>query len=101
MCGYDTDRRQTLNGLKRGVCIGEGETVSEADNMVRGARVDPTCAAAAKVIAHGNVQPLAWNMGKILNDRVRRWFSALERRRCIARTHHKYVDSRFMLLCCE
>ena len=38
MWGYDTDRRQTFNVVKRGVCDGEHETVREARNTVCGTR---------------------------------------------------------------
>ena len=54
-----------------------------------------TCAAAAKVIAHGKVQPLAWNIGKTLKDGID--ITLHRTRHGICQAYHRYVESYFML----
>ena len=54
-----------------------------------------TCAAAAKVIAHGKVQPLAWNIGSTLEDGIHIILHSAERG--IWRAYHRYVESYLML----
>ena len=56
-----------------------------------------TCAAAAKVIAHGKVQPLAWNIGSTLEDGIHIILHSAERG--IWRAYHRYVESYLMLRC--
>ena len=77
MCGYDTDLKQICGDIRY-------------TNMKPSHDCSAlTCAAAANVMAHGNVQPLAWNIGRIL---FALYINMVPTKSLTADAYHKYVE---------